>query len=418
MSTPSDANPPHLAPLPPEVRARGQAGLIRSVLAGSLNNALVPAVGPLFLLALGAAPYQLGVLATFSQLDKLSRLAGAGLLGRGFGKARLMLWGRLLSMPVTVALATAAWFGGGGPLAVWLAILLIAARGSLQQMGNAAWWPLMQDNTAGSGIGQFLTRMRVKQRLIELALPLAIGTYLGNAPEPARFAPLFAGALIALTLGALWIRRVGERPPAPTRGGLASRVGQALAVPQMRRYCGYLGTRTCIYSACFPFWVIALTERGLPVSQFVFMASVLAGGQIASLWYWGQLVDRRGSRPPLTAAYGGLMALSLSWLVVPEGAAVLLWAVPVYLLWGVLEAGAQMGQSRAMIDAVPEHLQAEGFAVVIYASALGGGLGGLVGGLTFQWAAQQTFAGYDGAVAYLALLQLAFCLPLVMSRRL
>jgi hypothetical protein len=400
------------------VRDRGQSRLIRFVLTGAVSNALVPSLAPLFLLSLGASPLHLGLLATCSQLDRLSRLAGVGILGRGVGKTSLMFWGRLLSMPATALLALAAW-SGGGPAAVWLAILLFTLRGASHQTGNAAWWPLIQDTTAGSGLGQFMTRMRVRQRLLELTLPLAIGVYLGTGPAPERFAPLFAGGLLALGAGATWIRDVVERQLPPSRGGLASRVGRTMAVPAIRRYCAYLGVRTFVYGASFPFWVVALTERGLPVSQFVWMTSVLAGGQIVSLWFWGQLVDRRGFRPVYTRAYAGFTALSAAWLWMPDGgAALLLWAVPVFLLSGILEAGSQMAQSRAMVDAVPDDLQVEGFAVVIYASALGGGLGGLLGGVAFQHVSHSGALGLDGTVAYLAATQLAFALPWLLSRRL
>ena len=48
---------------------------------------------------------------------------------------------------------------------------VLARRGLAYQAGNTAWWPLVQDNTASSGLGAFLTRMRLQQRLLELALP-------------------------------------------------------------------------------------------------------------------------------------------------------------------------------------------------------------------------------------------------------
>jgi hypothetical protein len=90
-----------LSRLPPEQLQRSQTRLIRFVLSGTANNALVQAIGPLFLLNLGAAPIHLGILATFAQLDKVARLGGVELLGRDVGKTRLMFWGRLLAILAT-----------------------------------------------------------------------------------------------------------------------------------------------------------------------------------------------------------------------------------------------------------------------------------------------------------------------------
>ena len=164
---------------------RGQAALIRYVAAGAANNALVGSTGALFLLSLGATPFQLGLLATFTQLDKIARLAGAELM-RHTGKAGIMLWGRLLASPVTAGLAIAAAMGIAGQGAIWATIGVLAVRGALQQTGNAAWWPLIRDVTEGGSLGEFLSRMRTWQRLLELALPVAVGTWLGEQPEPTQ----------------------------------------------------------------------------------------------------------------------------------------------------------------------------------------------------------------------------------------
>ena len=75
----------------------------------------------------------------------------------------------------------------------------------------------------------------------------------------------------------------------------------------------------------------------------------------------------------------------------------------------MLQCGIQMGENRAMVDAISSTHQGEGFTLAIYASALGGGLGGLLGGFAFQWVNQlpPTAAGWEPTLLYLAVLQLA-----------
>ena len=62
-------------------------------------------------------------------------------------------------------------------------IMATGTRGVLQQLGNTAWWPLVQDSTAGEAMGAFMTRMRMRQRLVDLCLPILIGIYLGAQPS-------------------------------------------------------------------------------------------------------------------------------------------------------------------------------------------------------------------------------------------
>ena len=71
-----------------------------------------------------------------------------------------------------------------------------------------------------------------------------------------------------------------------------------------------------------------------------------------------------------------------------------------------------MGQSRAMLDAVSKEHQAEGFAIAIYASALGG----ITGGSLFQWA--PALAGARGPLFYLTAAQLTFVATWLLSKRL
>ena len=110
-----------------------------------------------------------------------------------------------------------------------------------------------------------------------------------------------------------------------------------------------------------------------------------------------------------------IILLAAMWLWLPDGSwELLVWASVLHLLWGALDAGLQMGQSRIMVDAVSDQLQGEGFAVVIYASAIGGAMGGLLGGLGFE---HFTALGYDHA-DYLGILQVLTVVPLALSLRL
>jgi len=395
---------------------KSQSRLIAIAVSGSTNNALLTSIVPLFLLSLGASPFVIGIAATSNHIQKMGRVFGLQFMHRT-GKAGLFFWGRLGSLPAGIALALLAYQGGAGVWAAWIGLAVFTIRGTVQQMGNTAWWPLVQDNTASGGIGSFLTRMRLQQSLLELVLPLLVGWYLGSQPTANHFALPFALALFSTFAGAFLARGVAEKAQPVINEGLLPRLRQVIAEPPMRAYAFFIMARTAVLSATFPLWVVALTDWGLPVSYFVWMTPVQALGYMAGLHGWGRMVDRHGSRSVLTITLILQAAMAPAWLFLPSGLPwIALWANIIYFLWGALDGGHQMGQSRAMLDAVSKEYQAEGFAIAIYASALGGFVGGITGGSLFQWA--PALAGARGPLFYLTAAQLTFVATWLLSKRL
>ena len=297
----------------PSTRRRSQSRLIGVAVSGSISSALLTSLVPLFLLSLNASPFLIGLVATSEYLQRMGRVVGLQLMHRT-GKAGIFFWGRLCSFPAGLALALLAFYGADGVWAAWIGLALFSARGLAYQAGNTAWWPLVQDNTASSGVGAFLTRMRLQQRLLELALPILIGWYLGSQPMADDFGPLFALAVFSTCGGAFLVRTVAEQPLSPPGEGLIRRLRQALAAPQMRTYALFIMARTAVLAATFPLWVVALTNGGLPVSYFVWMMPVQALGYVAGLHGWGRMVDRHGSRGPLTITLLLQAAMAPAWL--------------------------------------------------------------------------------------------------------
>ena len=397
-------------------RCKSQSRLIGIAVSGSTNNALLTSIVPLFMLSLGASPFLIGLVATSSHIQKMGRIVGLQFMHRT-GKAELFFWGRIGSLPAGIALAILAFQGGAGVWAAWGGLVVFTIRGAVQQMGNTAWWPLVQDNTSRGAVGSYLARMRLQQRLLELVLPLFVGWYLGSLPVARDFALPFALALFSTFAGAFLARGVTEKKQPQPVENLFPRLRQVIAEPPMRAYGLFIMARTAVLSATFPLWVVALTDWGLPASYFVWMTPVQALGYMAGLHSWGRMADRHGSRSILTITLILQAAMAPSWLFLPTGLPwIALWASVIYFCWGALDGGHQMGQSRAMLDAVSKEYQAEGFAIAIYASALGGFVGGITGGALFQWA--PTLAGANGPLFYLVGAQFAFVFTWLLSRRL
>lgn len=401
-------------------RIRGQSLLIGVSSTARLSGHLIASTAALFLLAMGATPFHLGLLETLSNGSRLLRVVGVQAL-RKTTKAQLIFRLRLLSAPAIIGLAILAHFGHVDSRYMWIAIFTIASRFALIQIGMAAWWPLVQDNTTRSSLPMFLAHLRMAGRGVELALPLFVGWYLGSQPAMERFGWLYFAAFLGTIVSAWLVRRVRELAPETPTEGLGHRLFAALKIRDLQRYCLFNGMTTLIHAASLPFWVVVFTERGMPILYFVWMISVRSLGHVATLYFWGRLIQSHGSRPAISLALGGMLVLAPFWLLLPEGSANLVVAAGLfYFLWGACEAGMQSGQTPVMMESVSTAYRAEGFTVSMYAIALGGGIGGLVGGLIFERLNQMPSGGlsWDPELLYLSAAHLLSLLLWVLSRNL
>ena len=399
-------------------RKKGQSRLVGLAVSGSVNNAFVTSISALFLLALNATAFQVGLLASASHLQRATRLIGLYLIPR-IGKAYLMFWGRTLSTLPTMGLIALALYLQPGTQAVWLALIMITLRGLLQQTGNTSWWPLIQDNTAGDAIGHFLARMRMAQRALEIVLPICVGWYLGTKPPAEHFTPLFALSLLATFLGAWWVRKVSERPQPDTNENLFQRLWQTVNHSPVQRLGIYMALYMSLRSMGYTFWVVLLTDRGMPYMHFVWLTSVGALGQLICLPFWGKVVDRHGGRPAVSMALFGMIMLGFAWITLPANLLYLtLWAAVIFLLWGIIDGAHQMGRTHIMMKAVSPDYQAESFSMIMYGASFGGILGGLAGGTIFEYAQNLTDTAQDPELLYLACIQFLYFIVFILSRRL
>lgn len=399
-------------------RKKGQPRLVRLAISGSVNNVFVTSISALFLLALNATAFQVGLLASASHLQRATRLIGLYLIPK-IGKAHLMFWGRTISILPTMGLIALALYLQPGTQAVWLALIMITLRGLLQQTGNTSWWPLIQDNTAGDAIGHFLARMRMAQRALEIVLPICVGWYLGTKPPAEHFTPLFALSLLATFLGAWWVRKVSERPQPDTNENLFQRLWQAINHSPVQRLGIYMALYMSLRSMGYTFWVVLLTDRGMPYMHFVWLTSVGALGQLICLPFWGKVVDRHGGRSAISMALFGMVILGFAWITLPTDLLYLtLWAGVIFLLWGIIDGAHQMGRTHIMMKAVSPDYQAESFSMIMYGASFGGILGGLAGGTIFEYAQNLTDTAQDPELLYLACIQFLYFTVFILSRRL
>ena len=220
-------------------KKRCQDKIIQVAITNSIVNATQRSLADLFLLRMSASALHIGILAAINSLQILVRMVGLKLLPRT-GKANLGSLGRLLSLPAVVLIALIAFFATRIPnIAVWATLALFAIRGVFASVAETGWWPLLQDNTSEGSIGAFLARMRFRLRVLDITLPIVVGWYLGNAPSPGRFAPLFLISALSLTGSVLIFRKIPETPIVTPSIRVIPRLYKAIRLPSVRMFCIY-----------------------------------------------------------------------------------------------------------------------------------------------------------------------------------
>jgi hypothetical protein len=393
--------------------------MIRTAVSNSVLNELTKGnLGQVFILALGATPWHIGLQATLARLAPLSQLPGLTVVRR-VGKTRLASGGYLAVIVPLLCLVALAFSGWTGPAAVMAGIAAYAAMSAIGSFANTSWWPMLQDVTAGEAKGAFFVRLRTRLRTVELLVPILLSWYVAWAALPWRFAVPFAMGIGATLVAAYFMRRMPERPLKVFRAGLLVRMRLALKVDSVRAYLRLVIQSFFTEGLVMPFFVVMVRSCGLPDAYIVLMGAATAVGHVAGLGLWARSVDTHGGRPALSVTLAAVALQGLAWLViptVPAGATklsviwpLLVWSLGFYLLWGFFRGGFLMGRTQFLLDAIPHRFQADGFAIINLAEAAGGAVGAMLGGLIFNWLTVHPIhlLHIDGRSLYLAAAQLA-----------
>ena len=390
-------------------RRNNQDKLIKASITNSVNNSISISgnVSSLFLLTLGATPMHIGIMATLNQSFPFVKILGLKILPF-LGRSRLCAWGRLLAFFPLLGLIMIAMSNRGGVNMVILAIALYAIRGFFVTCGNTSWQPLVQDSILQKETGVFLARMRIKLRAVDVVFPIMLGLYIGKNPTIFRFTPMFILAAAVTLAGSYFFACMVETPLQKEEKPLFSRIMHVLGKKPVQRYGIFSSCHSLVSTASVPLWVVFLKSCNMPASQIVWLGTVSALGSIIGIGRWGQESDRRGSRRVISLTMIPLAALSVFWILAPSGGkALFIWAFSLYIIHGFLGGGLELAKTRAMVQAVPEDCQAEGFVMSFYLQAIGGAVGGFLGGLAYNGLSQHggTFMGLDQRQVYLAALQ-------------
>ena len=349
---------------------------------------------PLFVLALGATPAQIGLMSSLSSLSgALLLLPGAVLVERwGRRKPIILLSGGGFARLALLSLALVP-LAFGGRSALFLAIAL-AARTAIVNLGVPAWMSLTADLVPLSWRGRFFSARNMTMGVVSMITTFLVGQFITSVQAPAGYQwamGLAFGIGIASTFSFAQIKEPSS-PAAlqPKERGSHSRFVQHLrAHPDFLVFCATAALWNLSLSVAGPFFSVYLVEE-LKASAGV-VGTLTVASSLAALpgqRLFGQLNDRWGARRVQLLTGLLIPLLPLGWALARSP-----WhALPFNLAGGFLWAGYGLSSFNFLLTLIPEDLRPRYSALyqIVVMTALAGGAA-VGGALAEYWGYRTIF---------------------------
>jgi MFS family permease len=376
--------------LPPTVRQNLRWFWFDGLFANA-SDSVVTTYLPVFLLALGAAPSQIGLMNSLANLSAaLFLLPSAALVERwghrkqitvitGGGAGRLML--------LLMALAPLIF---AGPAAVYAVIALVVARSILGNMGLPAWTSLTADIVPLSWRGRYFSSRNIALGVAGLVTTLLAGQLITRVGEP-------AGHQLALGL-AFFIGLVStfsfyhiQEPPMPLaaqrathkkeRKGRRPILQHLRAHPEFTIFCAMAALWNFSLNVAAPFFSPYLVETLGATPDVVGILSIISPlTALPGQRLFGRLVDRWG--PRRVQLVTGLLIpwLPLAWALTRSP-----WhAVPINVVGGFTWAGYNLANFNLLLTLTPEDFRPRYTALYQIVVTTAFAAGAAVGSLTIE----------------------------------
>ena len=372
-------------------RRKGRASIITTAVIGVLLFfSMMRSVQVLFADKIGASPSIIGGLYSIYFLFSVIQIFTARWI-QAYGKKKFLLPAYFINSSVPVILIAVpfihhAWGTSAAVAVMACAYVIYAISG---QTATSGWFPLIYDNVEEDKRGKFFGVMRTGWQISSLCYLIFISFFLGKEARFIHFQIVFAIGMCAGMMRIFLIRRAHENPP--DRSVLASSVLKNLSLPfkhkQFRLILLYVFTFTFGFRMLFTFTPY-ITKNWLGFQDrftVLFCEVGFLVGAIASVFLWGYLSDRFGSRPVYFLCNGGVILVSLLWFMVePHRGYVYFLIGCIVVLSGVFQAGFNVAYIRNAMGIMPRQHPAIFLAATSMCMHLASGLGPIAGGLIIE----------------------------------
>jgi predicted MFS family arabinose efflux permease len=276
------------------------------------------------------------------------------------GKRRVLLFWKSISVLCIIPFLFIPVVAEVWPSLLCLTVLLGAAfiRSSTYALGNAGWFPLLQDIVPRRVIGRFFANVRVSWQSARVVSLFAVAWFLGKEPEWWKFQIVFGVGLTAYAIRMLTIIPMVENPRHKSSYEsvrILSRFSEALGDSKIRYLIFYMTSFLVVSLVAEPFKIKFLKDHGYS-DGFILAGSAMIGiGAIVSLRFWGRLADRFGNVSLFNISHIGLPIVNCLWVFVGSESGVLVFCL--FFFWSVFFAGNGIAMTRYTLHVVPHDNQ-------------------------------------------------------------
>ena len=346
--------------LTPEERKKGRTSIIAtSVIGVLLFYSMMQSVQVLFANKIGASASAIGFLYSIYFIFSLFQVFTARWI-QTHGKKRFLLAGYFIASSTPIILIFVpnvyeAW-GTSAALGVMAATYIVYALAG--HTAVSAWFPLIYDNVEEDKRGKFFGVMRTCWQFSSLLFLIFVAFFLGREATFNRFRVIFAVGAMAGMMRILLIRRANER--LPNKDVVRTSIFSGIAMPfrdkRFRLILLYVFVFTFGHRMLYSFFPY-MTKNWLGFQDrfsVLFCEVGFLVGSILSVFLWGYLSDRFGSRPIYFVCNTGMIVVFLLWIFIePDSPYVYFLLGIIVVLGGVFLAGYNLAYIRNVMGAIP-----------------------------------------------------------------
>ncbi|MFP6656238.1 MAG: MFS transporter, partial [Myxococcota bacterium] len=339
-------------------RAKGRRLAILSHPAGNaFALALTEHLPTLALLALGANESMIGgqssirtgaYVLQLPTLRRVARIPKRRILVRGHLLAVVGMLPLLAFTPLREAAAL------GDPRPVWIAFIALAIAAAGISISNTVWFPMLRSYVDPLRIGRFFGLLRSGWHATLILFYLAAAYWL--ARHPSDFAPLFG---VIFALGIVRFLLISGMPEQSELTDQGIRVREAFALvrenPRLKRLLATVSVGHALRASVLPFALVMFRrEVGFSEAQLLTTTIALFAGGLASVYFWGRIIDRHGAAIVFRGTSIGLALLTLSLITLSSfGDRAFPGALLFFFCYAILSAGFGIADTHVLFKLTP-----------------------------------------------------------------
>jgi MFS family permease len=374
-------------------------------------------------LKLGAGEFILGVLSFIMVGTWAFRVFMMNAIER-YGKKRVLIFWKSVSAACIIPFLFLPLIAERWPMRVCLGFLLGTAfiRSATYALGNAGWFPLLQDIVPRRFTGRFFANVRVSWQPARVLSLLAVAWFLGKEPAWWKFGVVFSVGLVAYAVRTAMIIPMAESVRIEKEYEGASiwkRFSEAFGDVKIRHLIFYMTSFLVAALVAEPFKIKYLKDLGYSDGFILAGTAMIGVGAIVSLRFWGRLADSYGNIPVFNISHVGLPIVNFLWIFVGSESEVFVFVL--FFVWSIFFAGNGIAMTRYTLHVVPYDNQNQMNIVFVIANFFAG-LAPVVAGLFLEWT-RGFGAGYrDVSInnyhVFFFVSTLLYVFPIVLRKRL